>query len=49
MKLAKEPLYLFVEKLCFLMFLPIKDRIDYQNIIRKQQQNKIKYQYAFFE
>lgn len=49
MKLAKEPLYLFVEKLCSLMFVPIKNRIDYQNRIRKQQQNKIKYQYAIFE
>lgn len=47
MKLSKEPLYLFVEKLSCLLFVPVKREKEYQNRILKQ--NRTKYQYAFFD
>lgn len=47
MKLSKEPLYLFVEKLSCLLFVPTKREKEYQNRIQKQ--NRTKYQYAIFD
>lgn len=48
MKLSKKPLYLFVEELSTLLFIPINMKINYDKRIRKKQKEVSKYQYPIF-